>query len=199
MPQYSPKFPDPSNTIYNIKVVQFEVEYEEVFHLKELYKRIKDWTGEWNYKSVDDDLGEVESLYFERVLPSGALEHHIWWRFEKKFNNMIKFFIKFDYQTLNANKVEVMHKGKKANTNKLDLIIRVEGWIIIDNKHEFRKHWLFRYFEHWFFKRWYRKEIEAYKKRLWFEVYHLEDTIKHYLTLNTRDELAESFHPQKGL
>lgn len=195
-----PKFPFPprENPTKDIKTVYFEVEYEDVFHLKNLYKRCYDWFAMWNYKSMEGD-DYPESLYYERVTPSGAQEHHIWWRFEKIINEYVKYYIKFDIQTLNSSSVEVMHKGKKAKTNKSDIIFRVQGWVMLDYKDEWANHWLLKHFDRWYVMRWYREKREAHKKQLWFEVYNLEDMIKQYLKLHTTFDLPESFHEPKGL
>ena len=193
-----PKYPYLGDGDHNIKTAYFEVEYEAVFHLKNLYKLAFEWTELWNYGSIDGN-GEIESLYMERVLSSGSQEQHIWWRFEKKINEYVKYFIKFDFQTLNMGKIEVMHKGKKEKTNKGDIIMRAEAFVMLDWKDEWKSHWLLKHLDEWYVKRWYKSQIEAHKKQLWFEMYNLEDTIKQYLTLHTPFERPASFHPDKGL
>ena len=182
----------------DIKTAYFEVEYEDVFHLKELYKRCYEWFLMWNYESLEGD-DVPETLYFERINQAGAQEHHIWWRWQKKINHYVKYFIKFDIQTLNTSKVEIMHKGKKAKTNKSDIIFRVEAYVMLDWQEEFQKDGLLKHVDRWFRRRWYRQEREAHKKRLWFEAYNLEDSIKQYLNIHTAFDLPEPFQPNKGL
>lgn len=182
----------------DIMTAYFEVEYEDVFHLKELYKRCYEWFLMWNYESLEgDDI--PETLYFERVNHAGTQEHHVWWRWQKEINHFVKYFIKFDIQTLNTSKVEIMHKGKKAKTNKSDIIFRVRAYVMTDWKEEFKNHSLLKQFDNWFRKRWYRQEREAHKKQLWFETYNLEDSIKQYLTIHTAFDIPEPFQPNKGL
>ena len=192
------KYPHVGDKRKNLKAAYFEVEYEEVFHLKELYKRIYEWFGLWGYDTIDPK-GEAESLYMERTMANGAQEHHIWWRWEKTINSFVKYFIKFDFQTLNMNKIEVMHEGKKAKTYKGDVIFRAEAWVMLDWKDEWKDHWLLKHFENWYLKRWFKDKKEAHKKQLWFELYSLEEMIKQYLTLNNLFDQPEMFHPPKGL
>lgn len=177
---------------------KFEVEFENVFHLKELYKHIFDWTKKWGFKSIDS--GQPETLYMELVGGNGAKNHHIWWRFIRDDSGgYFRNFLKIDYQTLNMNSVEIMHNGKKAKTNNGDIILRVEGWLMLDYKEQWKKHAVLKYFDKWFVNRWYKKEISAHKKELWFEVYNLQDEIKQYLELHTPFEKPVAFRPNKGL
>ncbi|MBN1275841.1 hypothetical protein JXA12_06160 [Candidatus Woesearchaeota archaeon] len=193
-----PKYPHLRDKDHNIRASYFEVEYEEVFHLKELYKLVFEWTELWQYGSIDG-IGEIESLYWERVNQNGSQEHHIWWRFERKINSYVKYFIKFDFQTLNMSKIEVMHKGKKAKTNKGDVIMRADAWVMLDWQDQWKNHWLLKHVDEWYVKRWYKSQVEQHKKALWFELYNLEDSIKQYLTLHTQFERPEQFRPAKGL
>ena len=193
-----PLYPNPSDKDKNVQTAKFEVEYEEVFHLKELYKRCFEWFMLWNYTDLEG--GNVpETLYLEVINQAGAQNHHIWWRWQKVINKYVKYFIKFDIQTLNSKSVEIMHKGKKAKTNKTDVIFRVEGWVMLDYEDQWKGHWLLKYVDRRFSKRWFRQEKEAHKKQLWFEVYNLEDSIKQYLELHGPAERPEPFHPNKGL
>lgn len=191
------KFPHVGDGLKNLKTAEFEVEYEDVMNFKELYKRVYDWTTLWNYKSIDGN-GELESLYMELVDGKGNRNHHIWWRFERKESNFIKYFIKFDFQTLRVSAVEFMHEGKKVKADKGDVIMRVEGWVMFDYKDEWDNHWLLKHVRSWFFKRWYKDRVDFHKKQLWFEVYDLEDMIKQHLMVNTSKKMPNSFQPRKG-
>jgi len=193
-------FPDPQGPRpkHDIKAAYFEVEYENVFHLKELYKLIHEWFGMWGFDSING-RGQKEKLYMELVNDQGKMNHHIWWRLQRNENKYFKYFIKFDYQTLNTSKLEIMHKGKKAKTHQSDVILRCEGWVMCDYMNEWPSHWLLKHFDNWFVRRWHKQRIEQHRKELWFEVYNLEDTIKQYLQLNTPFEPPKAFHPNKGL
>jgi hypothetical protein len=183
--------------MHNIMTTEFEVEYEEVFHLKDLYKHLKDWVDEWNYKPMGG-FGEVETLYMELVDGKGQSNHYIWWRFEREINSYVKYFIKFNITTLLTTKIEVMHNGQKVKMNKGNPIFRAEAWVMLDWKQEWRKHWLLKHLDPWYVKRWYKSFVDAHKKQLWFELYNFEETIKQYLELNTTVDMPEPYHPNKG-
>ena len=183
--------------LYNILAAKFEVEYDEILNLKELYKLVYEWCEQWGYKSIAP--GEPEMLYMELVGGNGAKNHHIWWRYKRDDTNYFRNFLKIDFQTLNVNSVEIMMNGKKVKTNKGDIILRVEGWLMLDYNDQWKKTSILRILDKWFVKRWYKKRIESYKKELWFEVYNLQDNIKQYLDLNTPYNMPHAFKPTKGL
>ena len=183
--------------LHNIMTSQFEVEYEEVFHLKELYKHLHDWVDEWNYTTLEG-MGEIESLYMELVNSKGEKNHYTWWRFEREINSYVKYFIKFDIITMKTTNVEVMHNGKKVKMNKGNPVFRAEAWVMLDWQEQWKNHWLLKHLDYWYVKRWYKPYIDAHKKQLWFELYNFEETIKQYLELVTTTELPEPFHPNKG-
>ncbi len=186
-----------NDPLHNLLVAKFEVEYEDILNLKELYKTVFEWTEQWGFKSVGN--GQPEFLYMELVGGNGAKNHHVWWRFKRDDSNYFRNFLKIDFQTLNVASVELMLNGKKVKTNKGDIIIRVEGWLMLDYKEEWKNNSLLSFFDKWFVKRWYKKSIEAQKKELWFEVYNLQDTIKQFLDVNTRHDLPHAFKPKKGI
>jgi hypothetical protein len=182
----------------DLLVAEFEVEYENVFHLKWFYKHCYEWFQMWNYESADG-TGEPESLYLEKITYLGTTEHQIWWRFRKKINKFVKYYIKFDIQTLNSSQVEIMHQGKKTKSNSTDIIFRVKSYAMFDYQGDFSNNSLLKQFDRIFRRRWYRQETEMHRKQLWFETYNLEDFMKQYLEINTGTELPDAFHPNKGL
>lgn len=199
---YPVKYPQVSrdgqkDSDHNIMTTKFEVEYEEIFHLKDLYKHLHDWVLEWNYHPIEN-FGEFEPFYMELIDGRGIKSHYVWWRFQRKINNYVKYFIKFDLQTIRCTDVEVMHNGKKVKMNNCNPVFRAEGWVMLDWKDEWKNHWLLKHLDGWYVKRWYKPFVEAHKKQLWFELYNFEETIKQYLELNTTFELPEPFHPNKG-
>ena len=187
----------PHDGSFGKKIAEFEVEYDEVLKLKELYKEMYEWAKGWGFESVGP--GEPETLYMELVNDKGMRNQHIWWRFERVETKFAKFFLKIDFQTLAVSDIEIMVNGKKVKTQRGDIIIRVQGWLHLDYKGEWRNHPFLKHFLNWFIDRWYKKEIDNHKRELWFEVYNLEDTIKQYLELNTLYDLPRPFNPPKGV
>jgi hypothetical protein len=184
----------------DILVAKFEIEYEETFHLKNLYKLLKEWLDVEGFKALDG-AGEVEDLYFERVLGSGAKEYHIWWRayMLPGKSKYYRYFIKIDYQGLNMKSTEVMHQGMKFKTDKGDLIMRVDAWLELDYGNKWKDHPILQYFDTWFRKRLYKNKIELLKVDLYRTAYRLNNTIKQYLKLKTSYDMPKPFHPEKGI
>lgn len=188
----------------DLPVAKFEIENEEVFHLKNLYKRIYEWLDDEGFVSVDVGDDKIERFYLDRTLLSGNKEHHIWWRaiMEPRDNKFYRYFLKINYQTLNVKKMEIMHKGQKFGTNKGDVIIRVESWLQMDYQNEtdsWDNNSFLKLFKTWFKKRVYKEKIDWYKKDLYRSTYRLHTAIKQYLQLKMTDDWGRPFHPEKGV
>ena len=187
----------------DIRVCIFEIEHEDVFHLKNLYKRMYDWMVDEGWKAAEGDDQNYETLYWQRDRPGDAQEHHIWWRAYRvpEGNRYYRYFLKIDFQTLNMKKVEVMHKGAKFGTNKGDVILRIEAHLQLDYKNEWSKSTITRLFSQKFKERVYHEEIESYRKDLYAATYRLHTMIKQYLALKPIImDWGRTFHGEnKGL
>jgi hypothetical protein len=182
------------------KVAQYELEYENVYHLKNLYWLMHEWFEIEGFKSLDND-GFFESLYWHRIKPEGNMEHHVWWRakFEWENNSYYRYFVKMDMQTLNMGKTELMSRGKKYSVNQGDVIIRVEAYIQLDYKNKWQKHWFLKHFDEWYRKRFFKHQIEDLRVDLYKIIYRLQDTVKQYLEIHSKFELPKPFHPARTL
>ena len=179
-------------------VERFEVEFENVFHFKNLYKMVhEEWMPKWGFESYGG-RGEPETLYFDKTLDSGAKEYHIWWRMQRVENAYFKFFIKLDFQGLNMTTVEVMHEGKKVKTNRGDMIIRIEAWLLLDYQDEWAKHGILKRFKKKFQGFWHRKMVEQKRKDLIVVAYDLQNSIKQYFELQTPYDLTHNMWRPKG-
>jgi hypothetical protein len=199
---------DPTDEEYNPYVAEFEIEKEDVFHMKNLYKMIYDWlllhefypvrTGE-----LDKDDDKFETLYLQKLLQNGNTEHIIWWRAEHtpRDSKFYKFFLRIDYITLNMGSKEVTIKGQKQKTNAGDIIIRGRSYLMLDYQKQWRTHPLLKIpiVHWWFFRHVYAKQIDFLKTDLWVTTYKLHDAIKQYLDMKTPYELPKPFHPPGGL
>lgn len=193
-----PKYPHVGSKAKNMRIAKFEIEFESVFHMKQLYKMMYEWMRTRGFTSADG-IGEPESLYMELVTGSGLQNHHIWWRYERTESQYHKFFIKIDFQTLAMTTVEIMHEGKKRKTNKGDVIIRVEGWLMLDFRQEWGKHWLLKHYDRWFRQRHYKSQIDSYKEDLWYTIYDFHDDIKDYMDIATSYDKPRPYVNKKGL
>ena len=193
----------PSDTKRVLQVADIEIEHEDVFHLKNLYALTHEWFMENGFANPDKAglPDAVEKYYFQKEMDGGLTEHAIWWRLHKvpDDHGYLKYFVTFDFQTIAMSSKKVQHKGKQVKTNKGDLIIRCRAYLVLDYKDEWKTHWFLKYFHTRFINVWYKKEIEAYKQRLWLLMYDLQSTIKQYLQLKNPVEMQKPFHPERGL
>jgi hypothetical protein len=185
-----------------MQIAEFELEKEDVFHLKNLYKLIYEWFMMHGFTSLDASKDDkIEKLYWQRILPNGNSEHHIWWRTEKipNKNNYYKYVIKFDFQTLNMGKTDIVSRGQKIGTNKGDVILRCRAYLVLDYNRWWRNHSILKLF-YGLWKRYvFRDRIEHLKTDLWVTTYKLEDVIKQYLNMKTPHEMQKPFHPELGV
>lgn len=186
----------------DILAAKFEIENEQTFHLKQLYKYMFEWLIEEGWSDMFVPGNEnFEYLYFEKTLQNGNQEHAIWWRCQKNSykSRYVRYAMKIDFKTLDMGKTEVIQKGMKFKTYKGDLILNVESYVQLDYRNEWPKHWLLKHFDRVFRERIYKKNIELYKKELYNDTYRFQTTIKHFLTLKNPIDLPESYHPQYGI
>ncbi len=64
----------------DIQVAKIQVENEDTFHLKNLYKLIHDWLDEEGFVDIYGTRDNPETFYLERISGSGSKEHRIRWR-----------------------------------------------------------------------------------------------------------------------
>lgn len=192
---------DTGDEEHNIQVAYVNIENEETFHMKNLYKLIHDWLSEEGFLDIYGEDVNPEVFYLERILGSGAKEHRIWWRCLRnpRDSNYYRYFLKIDFMTLNMKSIEVMHQGHKMKTDRGDVIIQIWAYLQLDYKQEWRKHKYLKSVDSFFRKRLYKAQVESYKIDLYKTVYRLQNTIKQYLKLKTVYEMPKPFHPEKGL
>jgi hypothetical protein len=186
----------------DILATKFEIEHEEVFHLKNLYKLVHEWLGDEGFVSTDDtEDDKFETLYMDTTKESGDKEHHVWWRTVQvpRGNKYYRYFLKIDWQTLNMKRAEIMHKGQKFSTNKGDVILRIEAWLQLDYQDKWEKSTLLRFFDTWFRRRFYLEQVKSYRHDLYLTAFRLHTIIKQYLQLKAPVDWGRPFHPVRGV
>ncbi|MFH1506068.1 MAG: hypothetical protein ABIE94_03690 [archaeon] len=184
----------------DIMATKIEVEFNDVYHLKNLYRLCHEWVTEEHYEDPDGFMDKFEFTYWERTKPGGAKEKWIWWRAIKipHGNQYYRYFLRWDMQVLGSKEVEVMHQGHKFTMNKGNVKFVLEGWLQLDFKDEWQNHWFLKHFDWIFRNRWYKQHIEDYKWELYKDVYKLERQIKDYLQLKNPFERPKLYRPVKG-
>ena len=185
----------------DILVNKFELENEETFHLKNLYKLIWEWMGDEGFVSVDSGDDKIEALYVDRSFANGQKEHRIWWRGVQtpRDNKYYRYYLKIDWVVLYMKKIEIMHKGQKFTTNKGDVILFIEAWLQLDYQNKWQKNPILKIFDRWFRERFYLENIKSYKHDLYLTAFRLHNTIKQYLQLKQPVDWGRPFHPERGV
>lgn len=185
----------------DILATKFEIEHEDVFHLKNLYKLVYDWLIDEGFLAADGADAVPETLYLDRTLSTGEKEHHIWWRAVDipRGNSYYRYFLKIDWQTLYMKKIEIMHQGQKFKTNKGDVIFRVEAWLQLDYQDKWQKSRFLNIFDKWFRERFYLETIKTYRDDLYKIAFRLHQTVKQYLELKAPVDWGRPFHPPRGV
>jgi hypothetical protein len=185
----------------DILATRWEIEHEQVFHLKNLYKLMYEWLVDEGFEAVDTGDDKIEAMYVDQTYPGGFKEHQIWWRACQvpRGNAYYRYFLKIDWQTLVMTKIEIMHKGQKFSTNRGDVIIRCEAWLQLDYQDKWKNSKFLHFFDEWFRKRFYLEKIKAYRQDLYATAYRLENTVKQYLELKSPVDWGKPFHPVRGV
>lgn len=191
----------PYNEERDILAAAFEIENEQDFHMKELYKHIqRTLYYDEHYKSYwDDDKPEI--LYFENRLTNGLIEHRIWWRWYRIPGGLkyMRYFIKIDFQTLAMTKKEVIKGGRKFKLDHGTVTIRIQAFLQLDYKDEWGKNWFLKNWDRYFRHRIYLSQIKYHKRELYKKAYKVQEKIKQFLQLETASDREKNFMPQLGL
>lgn len=180
----------------------FEIEYENIHHFKNLYILIHNWLEDNNFIALEPgQKDKFETLYFEKVMQNNSKEHHIWWRTKRDLkDSFLDYVINIDFQTLYMSESKIMKKGKQVKTNFGDSIIRAEAKLVIDKNDFFKKSKLLRFFKNRYMNYWKKAKIEQARDELEELFFNLQGTIKNYLDINTSREMQDSFYfPKKGV
>jgi hypothetical protein len=181
----------------DISVIELELEKEDVLKLKPIYEAFHTFLIEEGYEHPVGGDEKIEDLYWERWVPSGAKEQHIWWRVKKDINKYIRYYIQIDWQTLNATKAEVAYKGKKVSgLEKTDVIVRIKCFLQWDMNNLFKDSMVWK-FKKAFFNKLYNEEIKKHKQDLERFALKMSDFLKTYFEMTGAD-YPTTFHPKMG-
>lgn len=190
---------DPADEANNQLIHQFEVEYEDVFNLWNLYNEAYRWLRDNEFEDTDTHDSQFETLYHHKIGSEGSVQHRIWWRTEHTplDSKYFKYFIKVDFRTINMSTVQVERKGKQVQANKGDVIIRVESYLMLDAFRTWRdSSW--SYF-HSFFKRRFAERINEEQVQVYKLSTDFQATLKNFLEMKNPSPQTEPFHPRDGV
>ncbi len=184
----------------DVKAAQFEIEKEDVFHVKNLYEWMHDWLEDHSWEDPDSDDDKFEHYYYEKRLQGGTREHRAWWRLQKFpiENNYFRYVMLINWRNLVASKTEVVQEGQKVSTWRGDLTLQIEAWLQLDYKNMWKDHWFLKHFDNWYRNRLWKQQKEKWKRELWREAYFFSGWIKQFLDMKVPFEKPENFHPKGG-
>jgi hypothetical protein len=183
----------------DVQIFSFELEKEDVMRFKPIYEAMHQFLMEEGYghPQSPEVPDMVEDLYWERWILSGAKEQHIWWRVKKDVSKYVRFFLIVNIQTLNVTKAEVAYKGKKVSGEKIDLIIRVWGYLQWDRDDRFQNSIAER-FKKTFFTKIYQKEYDQKKDDFLRFAGKFNRLIKGYFEMVSEGATPVIFQPPMG-
>lgn len=114
------------------KVFSNKIKYKGIFPFPEFYKFTYDW--------LIDETGLVisEDKYKEK-LTGDTKKIDIDWTGKRDLTDYFRFIAEIKFRIIGLTKVQVMQEGKKIETNKGEIEISVEGYLIRDYKSKFEK------------------------------------------------------------
>ena len=198
-------------------ILNLSVKFEDVFHLKNLYKMIREWLLENGY--TDPEYGALElsngkfgspgtpenymeNFYMEKITQQGGREVWVWWRTQRKMSSYVHRKLNIDMHVLGMKNVEVMVKGHKFKSQKGEVEILINSSLITDPEDEWAKSFLGKIFgsriADFFRKRIFKQEWEKHVEDFAKDTYRLQEDIKKYLEIQTVSP-TELFHPAKGI
>jgi hypothetical protein len=147
-----------------------------------------------------------ETRYWQRDLPGDRQEHHIWWRAYREVttstttSGFFKWYMTLNYQTINSQKQEIMHQGKKWKLWNTNTILRVSFFILedfggLDNNDA---KW-FTQFKTMFTQWLYKDQLMEKRDQLFNYAVMFQNTIKDFLAIAKDQDVPPSIHPENEL
>ncbi len=186
-----------------IKCHSFEIEMEYITHLKDFYKRLHFWMEHEEFKDFNG-LNFYETLYWQRDLPDGMQEHHIWWRAYKhpgmhgNEQKQFTWFFKINMRTNKTSRKEIMHKGRKWKMYQTNLVINFDSYLILNYSDTFKKTAFLRtLLSRW--KNWSYKDRTVYfRDQLINKSMEFQNICKEFLEMQQDREQPASVFPAGG-
>ena len=128
----------------------------------------------------------LENSYIEKVSDFGK-EILLEWVASRKVNDYFKYVIKSSWQILGLNPAEIEEGGKKIETNKGELKMKVKGSLVRDYGGRWKKKSLFGPLRNMYEGYVIRKNIDEYEERAYEEVDQFVNELKEHLGLEGKE------------
>ena len=192
----------------SVKIPQFKVKFNDVYHLKNLYIMMHEYLGEEGWfgslgKGMSYVHRDIESLYsekfFQKGLHRGGKEMWVYWRLwkfaEGKYSGFFRNQIDVDMHMVYTQDIEIMHHGKKMKVQKGEIELFIRPKLELDYANEWGDHWFLKHFKKLYIDRIMSQEVAKREKELWREAYRFQGKIKKFLNLRIFIPVPEPFHP----
>ncbi len=156
---------------------RLKLQWTGIFHLEELYKKMKFWLDFNGYG--DEKNNFIEERYVERIKgPSKQLE--VKWIGEKLIDDYFSILFTIDFLILGLKEVEVQKEGRKIKMNSGTVIIYFNSDLVTNRQNKYK--------DSGFFKKFYenvliRSSLENHQKAAYSKIYSFHDEVKSYLEL----------------
>lgn len=181
----------------DIQILKYEVEKEGILKFKPIYTAIHTFMTENGYTHPQTGSDKPEDLYWERWVPQGHKEQHVWWRLKKDVNPYIRYFFEINFQTLLAKPSEVAYKGKKVSAEFIDMNVKVEAVLQVDINDTFENSFVGK-MKKTFFHKVYKDEVNQHKTDLYNFAMNLQRLVKHMFEMQSDKNAPVNFEPVLG-
>lgn len=163
------------------------IKYKDYFGLSRIYALMHEWLIQEGWCTRADEKFK-EIFYLHREKQKGGDEVQWWWRLDRlphPGDEYFKYELDINAKIILLESVEVIQDNKKFKTNKGEIELTLNAYLILDHKKIWAKHPMLSHFHKLYMNRIKKNTIETVKKELYWEVFRLQDAIKTYLQQST--------------
>jgi hypothetical protein len=180
---------------FNGEIGKIVIKYDDIFHLKNLYKMIYQFLDEQGFEALNGGGKFYEDYYLEKHT-GGMLEYWFYWYTQKPINNYYRYILNVNYHCLALSKVKIQYQGKELGMHKGEVAIEIDAKVDTDFKKEWQKHSILKHFKEGYDRLIFYHELNNMEwMNLYRIVYRLQALIKAYLNVRTLAPVHAMLHP----
>jgi hypothetical protein len=161
------------------------IKYSGIFHFDGLMKTVRNWIVNQGYEFHE------KGLKHKIPSPKGAEQEFEWWGW-RKVNSYIKFHVDVWLKFNHLHDVEVVRDGKKEKLQSSTFQIEISGRCELDWSNRFGGSRFLQALADFYDKYITNKDVDTvYTDQLYYRLYKLQQVIKQYLNMETRDSAFE--------
>ena len=161
------------------------VKYSGIFDFEGLMKLMRGWIINQGYEFHEN------SVKYKVPSPKGAEQEFVWWGW-RKVNSYMKFHMDVWLKFNDLHDVEVVREGKKEKLQSSTFQIEISARLELDWGSRFGGSSFLQNLAAFYDKYIIKKDIDMiYSDQLYYRMYKLQQAIKGYLQMETRDSAYE--------